>query len=98
MDDKIKKALKQASCEYAEVRLEEVTRTAGAYLGKELEAVGTANDVGGNVRAYHQGGWGFVSFNEAKALPTYVREACRQAKMVGSTHRAALAQVEPVQD
>jgi TldD protein len=94
MQDKIKRALKQAACEYVEVRLEEVTRTAVTYLGKELETIGTADDVGGNVRAYHKGGWGFVSFNDAKDLPTYVREACRQAKMVGGANGAG--QGEPV--
>ena len=98
MQDKIKKALKQADCEYAEVRLEEATRTAVTYLGKELETIGTADDVGGNVRAYHQGGWGFVSFNDAKDLPTYVREACRQAKMVGGANGSPLAPAEPVKD
>jgi len=98
MDAKIRKALKQATCEYVEVRLEEATRTSVVYLGKELETIGTTDDVGGNVRAYHQGGWGFVSFNDAKDLPAYVREACRQAKRVGGTNGAGLAEVEPIQD
>jgi predicted Zn-dependent protease len=98
MNDKIKKALKQTTCGYAEVRLEEVTRTAVTYLGKELEAIGTADDIGGNVRAYHRGGWGFVSFNDPKDLTAYVREACRQAKMVGGTNGAPLAPVDPVKD
>jgi len=98
MNDKVKKALKQTTCEYAEVHLEETTRTSVQYLGKELENIGTTDEVGGNVRAFHKGGWGFVSFNDAKNLPAYVREACRQAKLVGGGNSAGLAEVEPVQD
>lgn len=98
MEDKIRKALKNSSCEYAEVHLEETRRTSVVYLGKELENIGTADDVGGNVRAFHKGGWGFVSFNDAKDLASHVREACRQAKLVGGGNGAGLAEAEPVQD
>jgi TldD protein len=98
MDAKIRKALKQAACEYVEVRLEEATRTSVVYLGRELENIGTADDVGGNVRAFHKGGWGFVSFNDTKDLSGYVREACRQAKLVGGGNGFSLAEVKPIQD
>jgi len=98
MQDKIEKALKQADCEYVEVHLEESRRTSVVYLGKELENIGTADDVGGNVRAFHKGGWGFVSFNDPKDLVSHVREACRQAKLVGGVNGAGLAEAEPIQD
>jgi TldD protein len=97
MEDKIKKALGRAKVDYAEIHLEETIRTQVTYAGKELETIGTNIGLGGNARAFHRGGWGFVSFNDPKRMGEYVRGACRQAKLVGRG-KGGLVHSEPRQD
>jgi TldD protein len=84
MESKLKKAIKLVDVDYAEIHLEERIKTVVNYVGKELEAIGTNSDLGGNVRAYHKGGWGFVSFNDITNIEDYVRSACRQAKLTSA--------------
>ena len=81
MKSKLKKAMQLVNVDYAEIHIEERVKTEVNYAGKELESIGTNSDVGGNVRAYHKGGWGFVSFNDMAHIEDYVRFACRQAKL-----------------
>jgi len=83
MEDKIRKALGAGKADYIEIRLEERTSTTVRYVGKELEDIGTSTSSGGCVRALVKGGWGFVSFNDASQLGSYVKTACEQARMVG---------------
>lgn len=84
MESKLKKAMKLVDVDYAEIHIEERIKTEVNYVGKELEAIGTNFDLGGNVRAYQRGGWGFVSFNDMANIEDYVRFACRQAKLTSS--------------
>ncbi len=83
MESLLKKALQEANVDYLQITVEERRQTQIEYSGPQLEQIGTTTSRGGNVRACHQGGWGFVSFNDLSNLKGYVREACRQAKMVG---------------
>jgi TldD protein len=82
MDEKVKKALKEADGEYVEVHLEETEVTSVLYSGKEMESIGTHFTKGGNVRAFYKGGWGFSSFNDWSLINEHVRDACQQARQV----------------
>ena len=57
-------AFKQHNADYIEARLEQSQTSNITYRGKELESIGKADAIGGNVRALVKGGWGFVSFND----------------------------------
>jgi TldD protein len=89
--------LKKHRADYIEARLEESETSHIAYRGRELESVGRATVVGGNVRALVKGGWGFISFNSLDALPQKVERAIEQAQAVGGGD-SKLAPVAPVID
>jgi len=91
------KDLKKYRADYIEARLEESQRSHITYRGRELESVGQATAVGGNIRALVKGGWGFTSFNELSDLPSRVELAVKQAKLVGK-EESRLASVEPAVD
>ncbi len=97
MEERIRKALKLCDVEYAEVHLEESVGTSVTYAGKEIEEVGTHAGLGGNVRAFNRGGWGFVSFNDTGKIEEYAKQAFRQAKLVEAKD-GKLAPAEPVKD
>jgi TldD protein len=88
-------AIKNQNADYVEARLEEDRRSNLTYRGRELESVGQATSVGGNIRALVKGGWGFVSFNDLVDLPRRVAQAITQARLVGKED-SRLAQVTPV--
>ena len=90
-------ALKGHSADYIEARLEESQSSYITYRGKELESIGRATAIGGNVRALVKGGWGFVSFNNLDTLKNSVELAVKQARLVGS-QESQLAQIEPIID
>jgi len=90
-------ALKGHSADYIEARLEESQSSHITYRGKELESIGRATAIGGNVRALVKGGWGFVSFNSLDTLKDSVELAVKQAQLVGN-QESQLAQIEPVVD
>jgi TldD protein len=89
--------IKRYSADYIEARLEQSQRSYITYRGKELESIGQANAIGGNVRALVRGGWGFVSFNNLDGLPGKVELAVKQAGLVGR-EESKLAPVEPIVD
>jgi TldD protein len=89
--------IKRYSADYIEARLEESQRSYITYRGKELDAIGRASAIGGNIRALVRGGWGFASFNEVGDLPAKVELAVKQAGLVGR-EESKLAPVEPVVD
>ena len=90
-------AVKGYSADYIEARLEQSQRSHITYRGKELESIGQAAAVGGNVRALVRGGWGFVSFNNLSDLPRRIELAVKQATLVGK-EESKLAPVEPIVD
>ncbi|MFQ5997562.1 MAG: TldD/PmbA family protein, partial [Dehalococcoidales bacterium] len=87
-------AIKHTEADYIEAHLEESQTSHIAYRGRELESIGRATAVGGNVRALVRGGWGFVSFNNLDELPNRIELAVKQAKSVGS-EVSKLAPTEP---
>ena len=97
MEDIVRRALAAAGAGYVEIRLEERTATSVNYVGRELENIGTTTGVGGCVRALVNGGWGFVSFNDASQIERCVKMACDQARMVGR-NGSRLAPVAPAVD
>ncbi|HID95387.1 MAG TPA: TldD/PmbA family protein [Candidatus Latescibacteria bacterium] len=97
MESILKKVLSTVSADYVEVRLEEKSRTSVVYVGKELEDAGTKTVLGGNVRVYHKGGWGFASFNDLNELPRCARDAVNQARLIGGD-AAGLARVPVVHE
>ena len=89
--------LNRYRADYIEAHLEESQSSYITYRGRELEAIGRATSVGGNIRALVRGGWGFVSFNKLDELPDKVELAVKQAELTG--HREShLAAVEPAVD
>lgn len=97
MRECIEDALKQHTADYIEIRIEETRSTGITYRGKDLEEVGTTTQLGGNVRAAVNGGWGFVSFNRIADLRAKVSQAVSQARLVGN-EKTELVDVPPVQD
>jgi TldD protein len=95
MRDKLTEALKSNNVDYADIRIEDMTRSWVIYRGPEIDSIGSSRVVGGIVRALYKGGWGYATFNNLDNLDKRVKEACETAKLVGGgeTH---FAQVEPV--
>ncbi|MBA7625755.1 hypothetical protein ES703_33187 [subsurface metagenome] len=94
---KLAEVIKRYDADYIEAHLEESQTSHITYRGRELESIGRATSVGGNVRALVRGGWGFVSFNSLEELPGRVELAVKQAKFVGS-EVSKLAPAETVVD
>ncbi len=90
-------ALNTYSADYIEAHLEENQSSYITYRGRELESIGRATAIGGNIRALVRGGWGFVSFNNLNELKDKVELAVKQARLVGNAE-SKLATVEPVVD
>ena len=90
-------AFKQHNADYIEARLEQSQTSHITYRGRELESIGRATTIGGNVRALVRGGWGFVSFNNLTDLKDKVDLAVKQAQFAGSGE-SKLATIEPVVD
>ncbi len=89
--------IKRYSADYIEAHLEHSQRSYITYRGKELESIGQATAIGGNIRALLRGGWGFVSFNNLDGLPGKVELAVKEAGLVGG-EESKLAPVEPIVD
>jgi TldD protein len=90
-------AIKGYSADYIEARLEESQRSYITYRGKELESIGQATAIGGNIRALVRGGWGFVSFNNLDELREKVELAVKEAGLVGR-EESKLAPVKAIAD
>lgn len=94
MKNRLRDALKHATADYADIRLETEERQWLSYRGPEVESSGTSSVLGGIVRACTKGGWGVAVFDALDDLPEQVRIACRCAALAGrdKTH---LAEVPP---
>jgi len=95
MRERMERALRKSTVEYAEIRLEEVSSSWVAFRGEELDRVGSSRNVGGIVRALTRGGWGYATFNDLSDLETRVAEACESARLVGKG-TSNFAEVEPL--
>jgi TldD protein len=89
--------IKRYSADYIEARLEHSQKSYITYRGKELESIGQATAIGGNIRALVRGGWGFVSFNNLDGLPEKVELAVKEAGLVGR-EESKLAPVKAIVD
>jgi len=83
--------------DYLEIRLEQSESTAISFRGDRLDAVNRNFSLAGGVRACHQGGWSFVTFNGLEELADRLEEAISQAKLIGS-ETTELADIKPIQD
>lgn len=83
--------------DYLEIRLEQGESTMISYRGKQLDAVDRSFSLSGGIRACHQGGWSFVTFNGLNDLKNRIEEAISQAKLIGK-ETTQLAAIEPIQD
>ncbi len=96
----VKEYLTGKSCDYIEIRLEDSIRTEIQIAGKDIEKSITKREYGGNVRACHNGGWSFVSFNSLDDLENRVNLAITQAKEIGNRlgGKTQLAPAEAIVD
>ena len=92
---RLAEAVDQYSADYIEARLEESETSYISYRGRELDSIGKASALGGNVRAMVKGGWGFASFNDLNELPSRVKMAVKQAQFAGEG-KSQLAPIESV--
>ncbi|MEL6382649.1 MAG: TldD/PmbA family protein [Cyanobacteria bacterium J06626_18] len=82
--------------DYLAIRLEESEGTDILLRGGKVETLSEGLSLGGQIRACHQGGWGFASFNELSGLSKRVEDAIAAAQLVGNDE-TCLAPVAPVQ-
>ena len=83
------------SVDYLEVRLEQSESTSISFQGPQLNAVDRSFGLAGGIRACHQGGWSFVTFNDLSELQDRIEQAISQAKLIGK-ETTQLAKVDPV--
>jgi TldD protein len=83
------------SVDYLEVRLEQSESTSISFQGPQLNAVDRSFGLAGGIRACHNGGWSFVTFNDLSELQDRIEQAISQAKLIGK-ETTQLAQVDPV--
>lgn len=82
--------------DFLALRVEEAEGTNIVLRGEQIETLSEGLAIGGHVRACHQGGWGFASFNRLASLPERIEEAIAAAKLVGD-EETLLAPIDPVQ-
>lgn len=90
-------AEQQSGVDYLEIRLEQSETTSISFRGSRLDAVDRGFTLAGGIRACHNGGWSFVTFNGVAELQNRVEEALAQAHLVGK-ETTELASVEAIQD
>ncbi|MEQ9238452.1 TldD/PmbA family protein [Coleofasciculus sp. E2-BRE-01] len=83
--------------DYVEIRVEQSEQTAISFRGEQLDAVDRSLSLAGGIRACHQGGWSFVTFNGLAELEDRIEAAISQARLVGKD-TTSLAPLEPIQD
>jgi TldD protein len=87
----------RSQVDYLAIRLEEAEGTDILLRGDKIETLSEGISIGGQVRACHQGGWGFASFNRLSTLADRIEEAIAAARLVGN-EETLLAPIDPVQD
>jgi TldD protein len=82
--------------DYLAIRLEQSEGTNIVLRSEKIETLSEGIAIGGQVRACHNGGWGFAAFNRLSTLEERIEEAIAAAKLVGE-EETILAPVDPVQ-
>jgi len=95
MTEELKRVLDKLNVDYAEIHLEEREASGIYYAGKEVETVQKNTYYVGNVRVFHRGGWGLVTFNDPSKIEKYARQAVKMAKLV-STGKGGLKLGKPI--
>lgn len=83
--------------DYLEIRVEQSESTSLSFRGPQLDGVDRGFALSGGIRACHNGGWSFVTFNGLSELQDRISEAISQAKLVGK-ETTQLVEIEPIQD
>ena len=99
MQEQLQKAIApyRDAVDYVEIRVEQSEQTAISFRGEQLDAVDRSLSLAGGIRACHQGGWSFVTFNGLAELQDRIEAAISQARLVGKD-TTSLAPLEPIQD
>ncbi len=87
----------QDKIDYLEIRVEQSEATSISFRGAQLDSVDRSLALAGGIRACHQGGWSFVTFNGLEELDERISEAISQAKIVGK-ESTTLAPTEKIED
>ena len=74
----------KSNCDYLEIRIEKKETFLISFLGPHLDNISSSTNLGGSIRAFYKGGWGFVSFNDLNSLDEKITLAIKQSKLVGS--------------
>jgi len=83
----------RSQVDYLAIRLEQSEGTDILLRGDRMETLSEGLAQGGQVRACHQGGWGFASFNHLDSLEQRIEEAIGAARIVGQ-EETLLAPIE----
>ncbi|WP_353260088.1 TldD/PmbA family protein [Prochlorothrix hollandica] len=86
----------QSQVDYLAIRLEESEGTDVLLRGHRIETLSEGLSIGGHVRAFYKGGWGFASFNHITTLSDRIEEAIAAARIVGQED-SHLAPIEAIQ-
>jgi TldD protein len=83
--------------DYLEIRLQQSESSSIAYRGPRLDGVNRSLGLSGGIRACHNGGWSFVTFNGLSELQSRIETAIQQAKLIGH-ESTQLADITPIED
>ena len=99
MQDQLQGAIApyRRAIDYLEIRVEQSESTAISFQGTQLDSIDRNFNLAGGIRACHQGGWSFVTFNGLAELNERIEEAIAQARLVGK-ESTILAPLEPIVD
>ncbi len=94
----LKKAIadRQDQVDYLEVRVQQSESTSISFRGPQFDGSNRSFALAGGIRACHDGGWSFVTFNGLEELGDRLDDAITQAKLVGkeSTQLAPSGSIE----
>jgi TldD protein len=92
----MEEALRASGADYAEIRIERTESTSLSFRGPEMDDASSSTSLGGTARAFVNGGWGVVTFNDLSDLPGRIREAVVCARLVGK-EKSQLAEVDRIE-
>ncbi len=95
MREKLENIAHSIKAEYVEVRYEESDRLLIRVRNNRIERATKTKNIGGYVRVYNKGGWGFATFTNLKDLEKAGKMAEQNAKFFNKD-KIKLAPIEPV--
>ncbi|MGB2924936.1 MAG: TldD/PmbA family protein [Limnothrix sp.] len=97
--DSLKQAIAthQTEVDYLEIRVQQSESTSVSFRGPQFDGSNRSFALAGGIRACHQGGWSFVTFNGLDELGDRILDAISQAKIVGK-EETELAPTAPIED